>query len=93
MVPKGIGVVLQVITTVMTSGSNFRNKKNSNLPSQVEQILAEIAVEEANRLNEFAVSYMNSMEQGGQVPQQQDIIASPQSSLHCLHSWKTSPTL
>jgi hypothetical protein len=58
---------MQVTTTVITSGADFRNKKMRHLPAQVEQVLADIAVEQAESVNNFAVSYISTLEQESKV--------------------------
>ena len=58
---------MQVKTTFVTDGASCRNTQLHDLPQQVEDALSGIAREEAIRYNDFAVKYIGSLEERGQV--------------------------
>lgn len=58
---------MQVKTTCITDGASFKNAQLHDLPQQVEDALAGIAKEEATRFNDFALKYIGTLEEEGQV--------------------------
>ncbi|BDA44002.1 hypothetical protein COCOBI_05-1860 [Coccomyxa sp. Obi] len=69
----------EVKTTFITDGASCRNAQLHDLPLQVEDALAGIAKEEAARFNNFALYYIGSLEEKGQ-------LISPDQALHALMS-------
>lgn len=54
-------------TVLTTYGEGFRNAQLRELPQQVENVLANIAMDEASRINQYALAHIGTLEKEGQV--------------------------
>jgi len=56
-----------VKTVLTTYGEGFRNAQLRELPQQVESALANIAMDEASSINQYALTHIGALEKKGQV--------------------------